>query len=242
MHANEQFLRNLANMNTVVCAETRIGKKWRYKNSNQEDTFELARTKGNRVVNCVLGVRWGLNGVVPSAALHWYGAKNRIQWGDAKAEAEAKRYFDIINSGGKTVRALRRQGKLFPGDILTYTSITHTNAYVGDGKSFDTGHAYCIGQRFRKWIGNLSCKNYRVAYIFRLKDRAHYRVQTGAFYGNAALEEHRDRLKAAGIDYVLIQDNGMIKVQVGFFSSRENAEKLVSALRKKKIDAIIREV
>ena len=61
-----------------------------------------------------------------------------------------------------------------PGDILTYMAFSHTNCYLGDKKSFDSGHAYCDRQGelapFKRWKGALAHKNDRVGFIFRIKE------------------------------------------------------------------------
>jgi len=45
---------------------------------------------------------------------------------------------------------------------------------LGDGKSFDAGHAYCKesgeGAKFIKWIGTTPYQGYQIAYVLRLKD------------------------------------------------------------------------
>lgn len=232
---NDKFIANLKNMNSIVKTETKAGKKWKYKNSNQEHTFDQARKKNNRVVNCVLGVRWGLRGLIPDNALQWWGAKGKITWSNDKAKERAKKYFDIIKVGNKTVNQLYKQGLLCEGDILTYMSMVHTNAYIGGGKSFDCGHAYCIGQTFRKWIGRLACRTHKVNYIFRLKDRSHYIVQGGAFYDKTKANEHVSLLAKHGIGSVIQEKDGMYKIQLGYYNSKENAEAYAKKVNKKKI-------
>ena len=232
---NDKFLAKLKEMNTAVKADIKSGKKWKYKNSGQEHTFAEARKKNNLGVNCIQGVRWGLRGLVPENALAWYGIKGKIQWGNAKAEERAKKYFDIIHVGNKTVNQLYKQGMLCEGDVLMYMSIIHTNVYLGYGKSFDTGHAYCIGQTFRKWIGALSCKGYKVNYIFRLKDRTHYIVQGGAFINKEKANERLELLKRYGYSPLIKEKDGMFKVQLGYFSGKENAEAFAVKVNKKKI-------
>ena len=232
---NDRFLANLKAMSATMRAETKAGKKWKYKNSNQEHTFADARKKNNRVVNCVLGVRWGLRGLIPDNALQWWGAKGKIVWSNDKAKERAKKYFDIIKVGNKTVNQLYKQGMLCEGDILTYMSMVHTNCYIGEKKSFDCGHAYCIGQTFRKWIGNLACKTHKVNYIFRLKDRSHYIVQGGAFYDKAKANERISLLKKYGIAAVINEVDDMYKIQLGYFNSKENAEVFAKKVNKKKI-------
>lgn len=221
---NDKFIANLKNMNFIVKSEIKSGKKWKYKNSNQEHTFDEARKKNNRVVNCVLGARWGLRGLVPDGALAWWGNKGKIQWSNDKAKERAKKYFDIIKVGNKTVNQLYKQNLLCEGDILTYMSMVHTNVYIGNGKSFDTGHAYCLGQTFRKWIGALSCKRYKVNYIFRLKDRTRYIVQGGAFYDKSKADERVALLKRCGLLPIIKEKDSMYKIQLGCFDGKENAE------------------
>lgn len=221
---NDKFIENLKNMNSIVKAEIKAGKKWKYKNGGQEHTFEDARKKNNRVVNCVLGVRWGLRGLVPDGALAWWGNKGKIQWANDKTKERAKKYFDIIKVGDKTVNQLYKNGLLCEGDILTFMNLVHTCCYIGGGKSFDTGHAYCLGQTFRKWIGKLTCKRYKVNYIFRLKDRTHYIVQGGAYYDKAKAEERVALFKKCGYSPLIKEIDSMYKIQLGYFNGKENAE------------------
>lgn len=232
---NDRFLANLKAMNAEMRAETKAGKKWKYRNGGQEHTFADAKRKNNRVVNCVLGVRWGLRGLVPDNALAWYGAKGKIQWGSDKAKERAKKYFDIIDAGGMTVRQLYKAGMLCEADILTYKSMVHTNVYIGGKKSFDCGHAYCIGQTFRKWIGNLACGGYKVNKIFRLKDRTHYYVQGGAFYDKAKADERVALLGKYKINAIIKEKDGMYKIQIGYFNGKENAENFAKKVNKKRI-------
>lgn len=232
---NDKFLANLKAMDATVKADIKAGRRWKYKNGGQEHTFDAARKKGNRVVNCVLGVRWGLRGLIPDNALQWWGAKGKIQWSNDKAKERAKKYFDIIDAGGKTVRQLYKAGMLCEGDILTYKSMVHTNAYIGGKKSFDCGHAYCIGQTFRKWIGNLACGSHKVNKIFRLKDRTNYYVQGGAFYDRSKADERISLLKKYGIAGVINEKDGMYKIQLGYFNGKENAENFAKKVNKKKI-------
>lgn len=232
---NDRFLANLKAMNAEMRAETKAGKKWKYRNGGQEHTFADARRKNNRVVNCVLGVRWGLRGLIPDNALQWWGGKGKIQWSNDKAKEHAKKYFDLIKVGNKTVNQLYKQGMLCEGDILTYMNLVHTSCYIGNGKSFDCGHSYCIGQTFRKWIGKLTFKSHKVNYIFRLKDRTHYYVQAGAFVDKNNANERISLLKKYGIAAVINEKDGMYKIQLGYFNGKENAEAFAKKVNKKKI-------
>ena len=232
---NDKFIAKLKSMNSIVKADIKAGKKWTYKNSNQEHTFEQARKKNNRVTNCVQGVRWGLRGLIPDSALGWYGVKGKIQWANASSEKNARKYFDIIKVGNKTVKQLYNQGQLCEGDILMYMSLTHTNANIGYGKSFDTGHAYCIGQTFKKWIGNLSCKSNKVSYIFRLKDRTHYIVQAGAFNNLDKANQRVNLLEKHDYSPIIKMKDNMYKIQIGYFDGKENAEIFSKSFNKRKI-------
>ena len=130
---------------------------------------------------------------IPGSALDWYGDKGKIVWLNDKAESNARKYFDIIAVKTKTVRQCMEDGTLRPGDIITYMTITHTNAYYSNNKSYDTGHAFCNGSgegaEFTKWIGTTPYKDYKIAYIIRLKGACidkvtqkllYFRVQIGA--------------------------------------------------------------
>ena len=225
MTTNEKFLDALNHMNKVMKADNAAGHQWRYCNtkSKKGKDFLSARKQGKYLINCVDGVTWAarLAGIPPSA-LNWYGAKGgEIAWCSKDARAKAKKYFDLIKVGNKTVTWL-----------------------LSNKKSFDSGHAYTDGNGemapFRKWIGSLSNKNQKVGYIIRIKDRPHYRVQSGAYSTTAELDKQVKMLEKLGYKVVLHQEDGMVKVQTGYFSGRENAEKQVAALKAKGISAFVR--
>lgn len=248
MTTNEKFLNALNYMNKVMKADNAAGHQWRYCNtkSKKGKDFPSARKQGKYLINCVDGVTWAarLAGIPPSA-LNWYGAKGgEIAWCSKDARAKAKKYFDLIKVGNKTVTWLLSNGQLCEGDILTYVNMNHANAYIGGKKSFDSGHAYTDGNGemapFHKWIGSLSNKTQKVGYIIRIKDRPHYRVQAGAYYNTAELDKQVKTLEKLGYKVVLHQEDGMVKVQTGYFSGRENADKQVAALKAKGIAAFVR--
>lgn len=248
MKINEKFLEALASMNKTMKADNKAGNQWKYYNGKKRNkTFAAARKNKNFITNCASGVDWGLKiAGVPEAALNWYGGKGKIVWVKGDARKQAQKYFNIIMVPGKTVSQLYKNHELCEGDVLTYVNMTHTNAYIGGKKSFDSGHAYCTGSgegaAFKKWIGSLASPNAKVAYILRLKDRAKYRVQTGAFSTKTALNKHLKELKAKKISYVVFEEDGMQKVQIGMFDSKENAEAKVAELKKLGFAAIVKEV
>ena len=86
---------------------------------------------------------------------------------------------------------------------------------------------------FYKWIGNLVHGNAKVAYILRLKDRTHYRVQTGAFSTKTELNNHIKTLKSKKIAYDLKTVGANTIVQVGYFSGKENAQRWAADFTKK---------
>ena len=86
---------------------------------------------------------------------------------------------------------------------------------------------------FHKWIGSLAHGNAKVAYILRLKDRTHYRVQTGAFSTKSGLNGHLKVLKSKKIDYDLKTVGANTIVQVGYFSGKENAQRWAADFTKK---------
>jgi cell division protein FtsN len=124
--------------------------------------------------------------------------------------------------------------------------MNHTNSYYGGKYSFDSGHAYASGSgegaKIKKFIGSLAHRNNKVAYILRIKDRAQYRVQAGAFSDIQKYNEQVALMRKKGFPAVLIQEDGMFKVQAGLYSGKTNAERLVGALAKKGIASFIKEV
>ena len=250
MTIHQKYMQALAYMNKTAKADIAAGHQWKYCNVTKKkaSNFEQARKQGKYLVNCVDGVQWACKiAGIPGSALSWYGAKGgKIAWCSANAQKNAKKYFDIIKVGNKTVQQCLNNGMLCQGDILTYVTMNHTNAYYKSNKSFDTGHAYCTGSgegaKFKKWIGSLACKNSKVGYIFRIKDRKHYRVQAGAYTDPKEAAKQVQLLASKGFKSLTIQQDGMIKIQAGYFSGKENAEKLLQKLQAKKIGAFIKEM
>ena len=167
MKTNERFLAALRQMNTVMKEDVKAGRKWRYSNSSakQEHTFDKARSTGKRFTNCVLAVWWALRMAgVPDLALHWMGGIGKIIWTTSTAKENAKKYFDIINTGGHSVSYLWDHQLLCDGDVLLgFQSMNHTCVFYGGStgkKSFDSGHSNCSGSgelaEFKRWISALT--------------------------------------------------------------------------------------
>ena len=241
-------MKALAYMNKTMKEDIAAGHQWRYCNSSKKKAknFQQARKQGKYLINCVDGTAWAcLLAGIPSKALAWYGSYG-IAWCNANAQKNAKKYFQITKVGNKTVKQCLDEGLICQGDILTYTNMSHTNAYYKNGKSFDSGHAFCSGSgegaAFKKWIGSLRYPNFKVAYILRIKDRKHYRVQAGAYDSQEEANKQIELIKSKGFNVIEVREDGMIKIQCGLFDGEENAEKLAQKLIKKGINCFIKEV
>jgi len=252
----KKFIDYLTKMDKLMREDIAAKKNWTYKNTNTSaisKTFDEARAKGKRKVNCACGVYWGLigSGVVNSNrdGIQWYGNKGFVFLGD-KAKTDALKYFDLITSmKGKTVKACIQDGSLKPGDIVTYKTFAHVNVYLGNGKSFDAGHANCSGSgegaKFTKWIGSTPYQNYQIAEVMRLKEAApakktEYRVQSGAYKtkGNAVKRSNVLTAKKIVNKVELIKGNYI--VVLGKYSSKANAEKFAKDVAAKyKIDVSV---
>lgn len=224
------------------------GHQWEYAAAG-EKTFAKARKKGNYKVNCSGGVYWIMcdTGIFPDrSVLNWYGCKGGIRWLNDHAEADFKKYFDVIYVGNKTVVQCIKDGTLHPGDIITYMNISHTNMYLGNiggvETSFDSGHNNCIGSgngaKFKRWVSPLTCGSQKIAYIMRVKENAsskstQYRVQAGSYLIKDNANNMMAKVKKKGFDAKIVVDDGEYVVQLGLFSVKSNAD----ALAKKVTDA-----
>jgi hypothetical protein len=250
MKLNEQFLEYLKYMNTTVKNDNQEGKQWKYCNSTKKKAkgFDAARKAGKYLINCVDGPQWALK-AIGVKCLSWYGGEKCIVWLNDHAKKDVEKYFDIIETGGKTPKYMYDHMVLCDGDILLgYSGMNHTNVYYGGEKSFDSGHAYASGSgegaNIRKFIGALSHKNTKVYYILRFKDkfRAHYRVQAGAYTDINKYKAQEALIKQKGFAVKMVQEDNMYKCQVGLYSGKTNAERKVSQLKAKGIDAFVKEV
>ena len=250
MRTNEEFLQALNYMNETVKSEIAAGYDWRYTNSSKKQAheFQLARKNNMRNTNCCLGVWWGLRiAGVPDEALHWYGIKGgKINWTTKNAKDQALRYFDLFEKRKKVID-LYNNMELCDGDILLgFSSFGHTCAYYGGKLSFDTGHAFCTGSgegaHFKKFLGSLTCKNNKVNYILRLKDRAHYRVQCGAYTDYDKFMEQMEFVRSKGFPVTRVDEEGFMKVQVGYYSGKTNAERKAAEVSAKGVPVFVKEV
>lgn len=234
------FVAAMKHLNTVMKQDNKNGNQWRYYNGKRsENTFEKTRKAGKYFTNCMGGVTLAAKYAgVPGSALDWYGDKGQIHWLNKDAKKNAEKYFDIIPVKTKTVQQCMKDGTLKPGDIVTFMTLTHTNAYYAENKSFDAGHAFCDGSgegaAFKKWIGTTPYKNYKIAYIFRLKSNGVvYRVQIGAYSRQTNADKCVAECKAkTGFQafYEKMAD-GQHHVFCGSFENKENANDRVTAIR-----------
>jgi len=236
------FVAAMKHLNTVMKSDNKAGHQWRYYNTKRsENTFEKTRKAGKFYTNCMGGVTFAAKYAgVPGDALDWYGYKGEIKWANASAKKKAQQYFDIISVKNKTVKQCIDDGTLRPGDILTYMTLGHTNAYYAANKSFDSGHAYCDGSGegapFTKWIGTTPYKGYKVAYILRLKviGRTVYRAQINAFKTEKSARnccakcEELTGLKA----FTELMADNQWHVFCGSFESKAGAEERVRLIKK----------
>lgn len=253
MKTNERFLQAMAYMNATMQNDNKLGHQWKYCNTKSKKVtgFEEKRKAGKYLTNCVDGVQDALimAGIPTNQnVLAWYGGDGKIVWTNKNAEAAVRKYFEIVPTGGKTVKWLYDNFKLCDGDILLgYQGMSHTNCYFGGTQSFDSGHAFCTpksgeGAKFKKWIGGLTYKNKKVNYILRLIDRAQYRVQAGAFSDINKYYEQAAIVQRKGFPVAMVQEDGMYKVQVGLYSGKTNADRKVALLKSKGIAAFVKEV
>lgn len=247
MRANEKFLQSLCYMNSEMIKDKKADKPWRYTNVKKRyATFEEAR-KHNRLTNCVTGVQMGLlMAGLPSGINHWYGSQGKIVYTSDKGKKVVPQYFEIKHPN-KTTQTLYKNGELCDGDILIFCGMNHTNAYYSGDKVFDSGHAFCTPKSgemtvFNKWIGKLTYKTAKVGTILRLKDRARYRVQCGAYNSYDKYTEQANRIKAKGFPVTCIEEDGMYKVQVGYFSGKTNADRYAEKVKAAGIDVFVKEV
>lgn len=232
-------------LNRVMRADNKAGHQWRYYNKKRSaSTFKATRAAKKFFTNCMGGVSFvckdaGING----EALDFYGGKGKIVYLCDGAREKTRKMFDIllVNRG---VRAAVKKGIIQPGDILTYKSIVHTNMYIGNNKSFDSGHAYCDGSgegaAFLKWIGALAHPDAACKYALRLKYPAVYRVQVGAYSERENAERRITEVSRLSGFACFMEQTDMIRVYCGSFEKAQNAIDRIGDLEKSFIkDAFI---
>ena len=161
----------MVRLNQWLMDDIKAGKDWHYDNANKsEPTFWLTRRAKKYHTNCMGGVAFALKEAgVPASSCDWYMSKGGITWLTKVAEKNLRKYADIIPVGDRTLKQIMDDGTLCPGDIVGFMAMNHTLAYVGNGLFFDSGHAYCNGDHFTKWIGGLKYGGKKVSYLVRLK-------------------------------------------------------------------------
>ncbi len=173
-----RFILNLYEISQQVDADIAAGITWAYYNTSSHrsaTTFEETRAQGKTWTNCMGGVTFALrlHDLVGPEGVRWFGAKGGVNWFGAQAEADARRYFDVIPVFKKVQDGIA-DNSIQPGDILIYKSMVHVNVYVGNMLSFDTGHAFCSrsgeGAPYERWMGPTPYLNYTCCYVMRLKE------------------------------------------------------------------------
>lgn len=253
----EQFLANLKATNKIMIADCKAGHQWTYSNRSgrKGKNFDDTRAKGKYRANCVDGVQWSAKGgsfgsrACPDNALSWYGGQNHGPvWLNGNAKANAEKIFNILWYNGKyTVKQLYEKHLLCEGDILVgFKNMNHTCAYMGYGKSFDSGHAYAKGSGedapFTKWIGNLSCKGSKPIAIFRWKSRKKYVVQCGSYKTDLYKDFQKDIEKRFNVKTDVIDIGDEHVVILGRYDGKENAEYWLNEYYSKGIKCQIREI
>lgn len=246
----ERFLAELTNMDSVMRQDAANGKPFRYCNvgKKKEKDFDTARAKNNRRLNCVDGAQWGLlrAGVIGSTrrAIQWYFSKGKIVYCSKTAEADVAKYFNVIDFKGKTVKQAIADGSLQPGDIVSYLAMAHTNVYMGNKKSFDSGHAYCSesGEEaiFNKWIGTTPYQGYKIGVVLRLKKKTvkTYRVRTGIFTMSINVLNMKRKIKSKlDLECFTEKHDDGTHVFCGSFNTKAKANERVKQLNAIDVDA-----
>lgn len=153
------------------------GTRWEYHNPSKylEEQWELALKNKKYASNCAHLARLAMKeaGLIPQDTGIFYGKLGgSISWGKG-TKAAVQKNCTLISIQTKTVKQLINEGKLQPGDIVTYVSLQHTNIYAGNGKWYDAGHAYCSGSgegaKYNSWYGDGKYDNQLVGWIIRKK-------------------------------------------------------------------------
>lgn len=249
----QKLIAKCLQFNDFVIWDNRNGRQWRYYNNKRSaPTFWETRDKKLYITNCMGGVSFACKDIgIPSAALQWYGTKGGIHWLTENAKKEAEKYFTFIEVKTKTVSKCINDGTILPGDLVTYMDMAHTNIYLGNGTSYDAGHAYCNGSgegaEYTKWVGEVPHQNAKVAVVVRIKEKSNakyiYRVQLGAYAEEKNAKRRVTTVKnKSGFDS-FIEHTDCYRVFCGSFENKANAEKRIADLAAHGIkDAIIKAV
>lgn len=215
-------------LNRVMKADNKAGNQWRYYNGKRSGpTFKATRAEKKFYTNCMGGIVFVCKDAgMPGTAFDWYGDKGKIVWTNASAKKNAQKYFDILTVK-MTVKQAIKYGVIQPGDILTYSAMTHTNMFLGNSKSFDSGHAFCTGSGegapFTKWIGAVVYSGKKVSYAFRLKSTNVYRCQVGAYDKIENAQKRLLEVTSKSGFTCFIEETDVFRVYCGSFEQPQNA-------------------
>ena len=220
----DDIIQSAKKINRVMLDDNKNGKNWHYDNVHRSGpTFKATRQEGKYFTNCMGGVTFVFKDAgISGYALDFYGGKSKIVWLNGGAKDRTKKVFDILRVN-RTVRSAVKKGIIQPGDIITYVSMIHTNIYYGNDKSFDSGHAYCTGEHFNKWIGSLAHANKKCKYVLRLKHPATYRVQVGAYEQMDNAEKRIAEIVQKSGFNCFREQTDLIRVYCGSFEQAQNA-------------------
>ena len=141
-----------------------------------------------------------------------------------------------------TFSACLKDGRVRLGDIITYTDMAHTNVYLGNDLTYDTGHANTAGSGegaiYKRWICPTPYMTRKVAQILRCYSQ--WRVQCGVYTVKKNATAQAAKLKKAGYDALIIKDGKSYIVQAGLFDYKDNAVSLCDRIKSSGIDALVK--
>lgn len=230
----QKFIGSCIRLDQWMQLDNKLGFQWRYYNSKRsENTFWKTRAANKRYTNCQGAVAFALKDIGITAT-SWYGSSGKIVYTSTGAEEATKKVFDIIPVKTKTVKQCIADGTLQPGDIVMYMAMAHTNVYLGNNLSLDSGHAFANGSGegapYTVWCGKTPYLGYKISYILRLKSTI-WRVRCGKFSVHDNAINLKSKLLIAGFDAEVIHENGEYVVQAGKFSIKSNATTLKKKLK-----------
>lgn len=151
-----EFLNCLQKYSDQVREDKEKGIVWNYLNSSPRATWDQLMVErdevGKATCNCSLLVRWGLReiGILAPNQDFWDSGPNEKYGNDIlyfkndeklHVREALEKYCTIMENVNRTPDELLAEGNLYPGDILGWVGMGHTNVYAGDGKYYDAGHA-----------------------------------------------------------------------------------------------------
>jgi len=179
LNVQDRIVRSMLKLQAAFEYDYLNGIFWSYQHSGYTNNFDEARQKGIRVTNCVIVMNW----VLKDAGLYSHGTFNHLYNGTVGyvannpeiKEAMTTGNFEIIETE-KTIRELRDENILLPGDIIFFRDYNADhNQIVFDGdNAIDGGRGNCFvvecGAPFRRFLGPNKCMDARVGLIFRSVD------------------------------------------------------------------------